>query len=283
MNKLIGTTETDYVVAMDTDSIYLNMHPLIKQYDPKNPVNFIDNICKKRLEPVIEKGYDNLFKHMNAYENRMVMGREVIADRGVWTAKKRYILNVHDKEGVRYTNPKLKIMGVEAVKSSTPSICRAKLKEIFEVILTGTEQEMQKFIRDFEKEFNTLEPEDVSFPRSVTEISKWEDDLRMYKGGCPIHVRGSIVYNNYIKRKGLDKIYEKVQDGTKIKFCYMRVPNVLRENVISYPNYLPREDDLHKYVDYTKQFDKSFKEPLRPIVEAMGWRIEKIATLESLF
>jgi DNA polymerase elongation subunit (family B) len=259
------------------------MGPLVKAVNPSDPVKFLDKACQEKFEPAFEKAYAELFERMNAYDNRMVMAREVIADRGIWTAKKRYILNVHNSEGVQYAEPKLKIMGIEAVKSSTPMVVRNKFKEAFKIILTGTEEQTQKFIQDFETEFKSLDPEDVSFPRGVSEITKWKDNNAMFKSGCPIHVRGAILYNHFIKEHGVDKEYEAIQNGTKVKFCYLKMPNPIKQNVISFPQYLPREFDLKEFIDYDTQFEKTFKEPLKPIVEAVGWNLEKVATLEDFF
>jgi len=259
------------------------MGDLVKQFEPKNPIDFLDAACRDTLEPVIEKAYADLFKRFNCYTNRMEMSREVIADRGIWTAKKRYILNVFDNEGVRYHEPKLKIMGIEAIKSSTPGACRDALKELFKVIVSGSEDKTQKAIEQFRQYFKTLPPEEVSFPRGVSAIEKWKDRQTVFKNGTPIHVRGALMYNNAVRENGLDKKYPMIQPGDKIKFSYMRMPNPLRQNVISYPDYLPPELQLHKYIDYDKQFQKTFVDPIEPILSAVGWSIENKQTLEDFF
>lgn len=283
INKILKTDGIDYIIAIDTDSLYVNMAPLIKAVNPNDPVKFLDKACKEKFEPILEKAYEQLFHHMNGYNNRMVMAREAIADRGIWTAKKRYILNVHNNEGVQYSEPKLKIMGIEAIKSSTPMVVRNKFKEVFKLILLGTESDVQNFVKDFEREFMSLDPEEVSFPRGVSELKKWEDPNTLFKSGTPIHVRGAILYNHFLKKKKLDKEYEEIQDGEKVKFCYLKLPNPLTQNVISFPKYLPRDFGLAEYIDYDKQFEKTFKDPLQPIMEAVGWNLEKISTLEGFF
>jgi len=283
MNKILGTEDADYVIAIDTDSVYVNFGKLVNKFNPVDPVAFLDKICSDHFEPVFERSYGSLAEITNAYDNRMVMDREAIADIGIWQAKKRYILNVHNNEGVQYAEPKLKIMGIEAIKSSTPAEVRKALKDIFKVIVTGSEPATQKAIADFKDYFLTLPPEEVSFPRGVNDITKWKSNTTVYTKGCPIHVRGSLLYNKCVKEKGLEKKYELIKSGEKIKFCYLKTPNTLRENVISFPMYFPPELQLTQYIDYNKQFEKTFLDPIIPILESIGWTHEEVNTLESFF
>ncbi len=284
MNKIVGTNGFDYVIAIDTDSVYVNFGPLVKKYIKENHVDIVDKICHDQFEPMIAEAYKKLFELFNGYASRMEMKRESIADRGIWTAKKRYILNVHDNEGVRYAEPKLKIMGIEAIKSSTPAACREALKALFKVIISGSEAKTQKAIQDFKQYFSTLPAEAVSFPRGVNEVTKWERKRDgIYAKGTPIHVRGAILYNHYVKDKSLDKKYALIQNGEKIKFCYLKLPNPIKENVISFPDYLPPELQLNKYIDYDTQFEKTFLDPILPILEAIGWSPEEKVSLEDFF
>ena len=283
MNQLLGSEDVDYVIAIDTDSLYVNFGPMIEKFSPKNPVKFLDMLCKDKFEPHIAKSYDKLFTNMNCYKPRMEMGREVIADRGIWTAKKRYILNVHNNEGVQYAEPKLKIMGIEAIKSSTPEVCRDKFKEIFKILVSGGEAEAQEYIRQFKQEFKNLPPEKIAFPRSVSNIKDWSDRKTIYKKSCPIHVRGSLLFNKKVKDNKLTKKYELVTGGTKIKFCYLKLPNPIQENVMAFIEVMPDEFKLEKYIDYDLQFDKTFTEPLKLILDAIGWSAEPKATLDEFF
>jgi len=282
LNKLLDTDE-DYVIAIDTDSVYVNFKPFVDKFQPADPVQFLDKVCQEHFEPMFERSMQQLFDDMNCFENRMVMEREVIADRGIWQAKKRYILNVHNSEGVQYEKPKLKIMGIEAIKSSTPEVARGWMRELFPVLMSGTEEETQAYIRKCKDEFRKLRPDQVAAPRGVTDIDKWVDRQSVYKRGCPIHVRGSILYNNALKSKGLDKRYELIRNGNKMKYTYLRLPNPLKENVISFIDYLPPELGLERYIDYDLQFDKAFLDPVQSILDAIGWKSEPTATLEDFF
>ena len=290
MNTALGTDDKDYVIAIDTDSLYVNMNELVKKFNPKDPVKFLDKICREHFEGILEKAYAVLAKKMNVMENRMEMSREVIANRGVWIAKKRYILNVHNNEGVQYAEPKMKMMGVDAVRSSTPQVCRDKFKKIFKVIIDEGEVATQRFIADFRKEWKQLPPESISFPRGCN-ISKkkdgvqftWADPKTIYKKACPIHVRGALLYNHYIKQAGLDQKYELIQNGEKIKFVYLKTPNPMKENIVAYANDLPKELDLHRFIDYNKQYEKAFVDPIRHLLDALEWDVEPVATLEDFF
>ena len=289
LNKILKTEEVDYVIASDTDSIYLNLGPFVdavfgsKEKSTEDVVDFLDKVCEVEFEKYISSSYQALADYVHAYDQKMFMKRENIADRGIWTAKKRYILNVWDSEGVRYNDAKLKIMGLEAVKSSTPAPCRQMIKDGLKVIMSGTEDEMIDYIEKCRTEFRSLPPEEVSFPRSVSNVVKYKGANTIYAKGTPMHVRGALLFNHYIKEKKLDKKYAYIQNGEKIKFCYLKNPNPTRENVISFIQDFPKELDLVRFVDYETQFNKAFLDPVRAILNAIGWSDEKKVTLESFF
>ena len=303
--RSILKTEHDYVIAIDTDSLYVDFGPLVKKLNPNNPVSFLDKICKEHFEPAIKKDYDKFYKMLNSYENRMVMAREAISDVGIWTAKKRYILNVHNNEGVQYKEPQLKMMGIEAIKSSTPEVVRKKFKEVFKLIVSGNEEKTQEVIAEFKNEFRTLSPEQIAFPRScnisgykwrtgivngkkekVKTYINWSDRITIFKKSCPIHVRGALLYNYYLKRYKLQNKYELVGNGSKIKYCYLKKPNIVKSHVIAFDDVLPKELKLHDRINYDLQFTKAFLEPLNLILDPIGWKAEKkkdIQTLEEFF
>ena len=283
MNKVLGTDNEDYVIAIDTDSLYINMGGLVDKVKPKNPVKFLDKVAQEKLEPLLEDAYNKLKDYVNAYEQKMVMAREVIASKGVWTGKKHYALNVWNSEGVQYKEPKLKIMGIEAVRSSTPAPCRHMFKDTLKVLLEEDEAAVQDYLRKLKEEFNSLDVEDIAFPRSVNRLEHYRDAASIYKKGTPIQVRGALLYNHYVDKHGLTNKYEKIHSGEKIKFVYLKTPNRVQDNVIAFPTVLPNEFNIREHVDYESQFEKAFLEPFKTILDAVGWEAEQRVTIEDFF
>ena len=287
LNKLLKTSNDVYVVASDTDSIYIKLDSIVNKIfkdksDNKKIVKVLDRFCEEKLQPYIDKSFSKLAKYVKAYDQKMFMKREVIANKGIWTAKKRYILNVFNEEGLDLKEPKLKIMGIEAVKSSTPAPCRVKIKEALKVIMNKDETALVDFIENFRSHFKKLSPEDIAYPRSCNNLKKYSSSKDIYQKSTPIHVKGALIYNNMLKKNKLRK-YEVIQDGDKIKFITLKEPNPIREHVISFSSKLPKEFNLHNYIDYDEMFTKSFLEPLRFIVNAIGWNFERKATLDEFF
>ena len=292
MNKLLSTDDVDYVIASDTDSIYLRLGDLVNKVygvdgvvkmPAQKVIEFMDRVCEDKLQPYIDKSYEELANYVHAYAQKMQMKREGLSDKGVWTAKKRYILNVYNNEGVQYAEPHMKVMGLEMIKSSTPSAIREKMKASIKLMMTGTEQEVQDFIAKFRQEFKTLPAEEISFPRGLNGLNTYSDPVMMFKKGTPIHVRGAIVYNHYLKQKDLTKKYPLIQEGEKLKFTYLKMPNHFKNDVISFPSRIPKEFELDNYIDYDVQFDKAFLEPISVILRCMNWSAEKTNSLEDFF
>lgn len=289
LNKILKSGNVDYVIASDTDSLYINMGPLVesvfkeRKKTTESVVSFLDKVCQVEFEKYIESSYQELADYVNAYEQKMYMKRECIAERGIWTAKKRYILSVWDSEGVRYENPKLKIKGIEAIKSSTPAPCRKMLKESFNLMMSGSEDDVINFIEECRKEFKSLSPEQIAFPRSASDVQKYHSSSTIYSKGTPIHVRGALLFNHYIKQNKLNSKYSLIQNGEKIKYIFLKKPNIIHENVISFIQEFPKELNLDKYIDYELQFEKAFLEPLKIILDAINWKIEKKVNLELFF
>jgi hypothetical protein len=288
MNKILRTENEDYVIASDTDSIYLNLGPLVKtiiqpEFTVERVISIMDKICEDRIQPFIDKSYRELADYVHAYDQKMQMKREGLSNKGIWTAKKRYILNVYNNEGVQYKEPDLKVMGLEMIKSSTPSVVRDKMKELIKILVSGTESDVQDFIADFRKQFKSLPVEDISFPRGLNGLNNYSDSVTIYKKGTPIHVKGAILYNNKLKQLGLTKKYQLIQEGEKVKFTYLKMPNTFKDSVVSFPSRLPAEFELQEFIDYDTQFEKTFLEPIKVILDCMKWQTEKTSSIEDFF
>jgi DNA polymerase elongation subunit (family B) len=287
MNKILDT-DNDYVIASDTDSIYLRMGELVNKFvknqsNVQKVISFMDKICEEKLQPFIDNSYQELADYVKAPQQKMQMKREALADKGIWTAKKRYILNVYNNEGVQYKEPYMKVMGLEMIKSSTPSAVREKMKDAIKIMMQGSEQDIQKFISDFREDFKNLPIEDISFPRGLNGLNKYSDALSLYKPSTPMHVRGGILYNHFLNKLELTNKYPLIQEGEKVKFIHLKLPNPFKENVISYPNRLPKEFNLSKYIDYDTQFEKAFLEPIEVILKCINWDSEKKSSLQDFF
>ena len=292
LNQVIQSDKKDYIIASDTDSVYIRFKEVIDKFSSdKNisgKVDYADNASKKIILPYIEKQFDDLARIMNAFENKIQMGREVIADKGVFTAKKRYMLNVWDSEGVRYTQPKQKIMGIETSRSSTPEVVRKELKNAISIILNKDENAIIQFVSEFKSRFMKMSPEEIAFPRSVNGLDKYKDSATIYKLKTPVQVKAALLHNHYIKEMKLSMKYNCIFEGEKIKFVYLKKPNPLagmhgEDCVIGFSNKLPREFGAEEYIDREKQFEKSFLDPLVTILDVIGWKHEQRNTLESLF
>ena len=286
LNKVLETDNEDYVLASDTDSLYVTMEKMVEKVgltDTDKIIKFLDTVCDGKIQDVIDKCYGEMAEYVNAFQQKMVMKREVLADVGIWVAKKHYVLNVHNSEGVQYEEPKLKIMGIEAVKSSTPEPCRNALKKAFKIMMNGTEDDVINFIEEFKTEFNTFPAEDISFPRSVKGLAKYYDSATIYRKSTPIHVKGSLIYNKILQNKRLTRKYPVIQEGEKIKYAYLKEPNPTGDTVIAMLNNLPDEFELKQYIDYEKQFSKSFLDPMIGILSVIGWKHERKNDIMSFF
>ena len=288
LNMILSTDNQDYVIASDTDSIYLNLGPLVDRLDSgklssERMVHVLNSFCEEKIVPFIDQSYKELSDYLQCYEETLIMKRECIAEKGIWTAKKRYILNVWDNEGVRYKEPKIKMMGIEAVRSSTPSSCRDYITQAMKILMSGTEEDLIKYIEKSREEHKTLDLSLVSFPRTANNITKFKDNVTMYCKGTPMHVRASILFNHILRERKLDNKYNYINDGEKIKYLFLRVPNPSSQNVIAFINEFPKEFDLTKYIDHDTMFEKGFIEPLRSILNVVGWNTEHVSTLEDFF
>lgn len=284
LQKIMGDTK-DRVVALDTDSNYLVLDDLVKkgipdETDPNKIVDFLDRIGRKKLEPFISAKFQELHDYLNCAQQLMIMEREAIADAAIWTAKKRYFMRVWDNEGVRYTVPKMKIKGMEAIKSSTPEICRNQMKHIFGQMLEHSEDVVLDQIEEFKKKWFTLPAHEIAFPSSINDLSKYDNDEQFVPKGTPIHARGSLIHN-----WSLDKCsgkVDRIRNGDKIKYIYLNEPNTLRSYVVSFKGFLPKEFKADEYIDYETMFKKAFIKPLESVLGQINWNTEKVANFGNL-
>jgi len=288
LNRVCGTNnEVVYSFYSDTDSCYITLKNLVETFYKDKPkdkiVDILDQIGTEQIEPCIDKAMSKLAKYTNAFEQKIFFKREAIADKAIWIAKKRYAMNVWDNEGVRYSTPDLKVMGLEIVRSSTPAPVRDSLREAVRLCLTSDQDTLHKFIESTKSKFKSMSPEEIAFPRGCNNMAKYRSSSHIYNKGTPMHVRGSLLYNFYLEKNNLSHKYEQIQEGDKIKFLYLYEPNLIKENTVAFVTKLPEEFDLHKYVDYDTMFQKAFLEPMDTIVKSMGWTTEPVATLEDLF
>jgi DNA polymerase elongation subunit (family B) len=283
MNKVCKTNGVDYIIASDTDSIYVTFENLIPyNCDDLEAVKTIDEFCEKKIQPYMARCYQELAIMMNAYQQKMEMKRETIANKGIWKAKKMYILNAWNVEGVQYEKPKLKIQGIEAVRSSTPHACRENIKKALSIIMNEDEQSLQEFIAQFREDFSLLPFEQVAFPRGIKGMGKYKDSGSIYKLGTPIQVKGALIFNHLLKQHNIKNI-PPIMDGDKIKFAYLKNPNPIGETVIATADYLPNQFKIDDHVDRDKQFEKSFLEPLKAITDVINWKVERKITMEDFF
>jgi DNA polymerase elongation subunit (family B) len=281
----------DYVLAVDTDSVYLNLDDIITQIQQKTQItditDFVDKICEQKIQPELKKEMDLLTKTLNCSENKIFFKREAIASAGMFIAKKRYALLVQDLEGIRFEEPKLKIMGLETARSSTPAIVRKKLKDCIKIILTKTPEELRQYVNEFYDEFMILPISDVAAPRGVKGINKYSDNTKIYQTGTPIATKAALLYNSYSKKIGIDKQYAAIKENDKMKFVFVKIPNPYgmagKDAVMGFINSPPKEFNLEKYIDRKKQFEKTFGEPLDNILQAINWKLNAEVSLESFF
>lgn len=287
LNKL-SKTDKDYIIFMDTDSCGVNFGDLVEKFIPKDKTKhevakILHKMITDKIQPKIDEFCLELSDLLNVYKNTISYKLEKICSSGVFVAKKRYALNVFVNEGVFYNEPKIKVTGLEIVKSSTPKVVRENLRECVKIILNKSESELQQFVSTFRSKFSNMTVEDIAFPRGVNGIYKYSDSVMLYKKSTPIHVRAAILFNKLLKDKNLDSEFEFIKDGDKIKFCYLKTPNHIKENVIAFPEKLPKQFDLQRYVDYNYMFSKSFEEPLKAITDVIGWSVEKKNSLDDFF
>jgi DNA polymerase elongation subunit (family B) len=288
MNNILDyrTRDKDYVIASDTDSVYLALEDVVTRvYHPNQPpdtktiIKMLDLFCETKVGPVITDSYKKLAFYVNAYEQKMEMKRESLADKGIWTAPKRYILNVYNKEGVEYEKPKLEIKGLEVIKSNTPSSCRKAMKDAISLLMNGKESDLHSYTEKFRTEFAKLPLDEIAFPSGVKGLREYSDKNTIYGKKTPIHVKACLLFNHRLKQLQLHNKYAPIPEGEKIKFVYLKKNNPIGDTVIGFIDILPPEFELDSFIDRLLQFEKAFIEKLTIITTCIGWSVEARATL----
>jgi len=283
LNNLLGT-DKDYVIASDTDSLYVEMKGIVDKFVPnktvQEKVEFLDKVCEGKIQPFIDKFYGELAERVNAYEQAMQMKREAIAETAVWTGAKRYIMNVWNNEGVAYKEAKFKMVGIEAVRSSTPTICRGAIEDAAKIVLSGRQEDLFEYIEKFRVLFHNANPAEIARNSSVKEMSKYT----LGDKGVPMHVKGALNYNEMLRKLSLENKYPRINDGDKIKFVSLTLPNPARCEVIAFPaGYLPPEFNIEKYINREDHMGIGFMTPITTIATAAGMKTQHVATLEDFF
>ncbi len=286
LNNLLGTNGFDYAFYGDTDSNYITLDKLVEKMgyrgrSVEDTVNMVDRFVKSKLDPMILKGTEDLALLANAYENRMVWEREVIAQNAIWQAKKRYAMIVNNSEGVAYKTPKLKFMGLEAKKSSTPEHCRKWLQECYRIALESDEKVLQERVLQIKADFDKMSIEDISQPRGVNNMEKFASHATIYEKGTPIAVKAALLHNHMVKKLGL--ALPLIHSGEKILFVQLKKPNPLGDSVIGFNGFFPREFGLEAFVDRETAWQKTFVEPLNNYLSAIGWSHERKASVMDFF
>lgn len=287
LNNEFNTSNRDYVLLSDTDSLTVDLSLLVdskyKDCDTTTILNALDDYSKNIIQAKLAEYFEDLADNMNAYQNQMFMKRENICDKVVCMAKKIYIMNVWDSEGgVRYSSPKLKIMGYGGKKSNIPAICRIALRDCVDIIMNKSEDLLQEYIDNFKELFYNSKFIDIAQTTSCKGVNEYVDSRTVYKKGTPIAVRGAILHNTLLKDLKLENRIEKITPNDKVKCCYLVLPNILNENIIASVKELPIEFELDEFIDYHLQYEKTFTNQLNKITDIIGWSHKKEINLLAL-
>lgn len=278
----------DRVVYMHTDSAQVCMEDVVEKFfadkSEEERVRLLVKIATEKIEPLLDKTYVDLAKRFNCKQNRISMKTEAVCTRTFYVAKAKYAQYVYYNEGVYYSEPKLKIVGLDAIRSNIPEIGRRLMKEAYKEIFEHGQEALQKFIKTKKAWFKSLSVEEIAFPRGVNGIEKYSANTPTgYIKGTPAHVKAAILYNKLLSDLNLGVTYDKIFSGDKMKFVYIREPNPFGEDKIGFMTELPKDFNAHKYVDYDTQFQKAFLGPMENVLEIIGWEAEQRNTMDSFF
>lgn len=283
LDKVTGIPK-DRIGFSDTDSAAVDMTDLVykfhKRDDPfEDKLNTITKLCDKHFAKMLDDRFIQFAGHLNSMKNRIVMKREKIAS-AILVAKKNYVVNVYDNEGVRYATPKLSVTGLESVKASTPKFFRKKLEEGYKLCFDDDEEKIHKFVLSVHEELYNLHIDDLAGNTTVNNITLFQDGLGGYRTGTPGHVRAAIAYNNLVSASDQ---YQKINNGDKVKIIQLKEPNPVKSKSICWIDKFP--DDLidPKYIDREKDYQKFFIKPFTRVLDVLSWHTEYQPNLDDLF
>ena len=287
LNTKFKTINDEYVIMGDTDSIYICLEKYANQYSNLNNKDISKKLyefCVTDLLKVIDTSFYNLHKYTNSYENKLIMKVEGISEKTIVAAKKRYISALWSNEGIFYDEIKIKIKGLEVVKSNIPKVCKDDIKECIKLILTKDVKYVRSFISSVREKFkNTYTLEEIAKPQGVGDLSKYISPTGNAMPGAQAHFRAAINYNKLIDKFNLERKYSKIYNNDKIKILYLKIPNIVGENVIGFKKEFPVEFNINKYIDIDEQFDSTFLKPLKIITDSIQWNISNTRTIDEAF
>ena len=279
----------NFAFYQDTDSCYLDLTLFVNKFftpeqqinEKEKIINFLDTICKNKIEPYVDDCYKELADYVNA-EHRMFMKREVIAMDCIVAGAKKYTMLVADSEGVRfYPKLKHKIVGLDSVRASFPRFCREWMKEAYKIAMVGTEEEFHEFVKSKKKEFYNTSIDKISSVTSVNNIAKYSDKDTMYIKGSPSQVKASIWHNKLVEKFNLN--VPMINSGDKIRTVGLITPNPYNITKIAFKGTLPTEFGLHPFINYDSNWEKNFISPMNNLIRIIGWTTEQQASLMSWF
>lgn len=265
-----------------TDIVY---HPKLNwnKLPDQKIVDNIDKFCSEKLDKVLEKAFDKLAVEMNSYKQTISMKREAIG-KGVFVAPKNYTMLVYDNEGQRYLEPKMKVTGLEAIRSDTPKVFREVLKKIYKMMYYETNLDVQKVVKEFHDEYMQLKLIDIGEPTGVS-INEYtnSNQLGVFSSGMPYHVKAAFTYNTVIKNMNLMSDNQLIREGDKIKLYRLKKENPYKNNRIAIVDSIPPELELEKYVDREAMFEQFFIKACNRVLTVKGWSAYKKVDLSSVF
>lgn len=270
---------TNLTIYQDTDSVYITLKPILTKANIDLTVeNKINNLVHEIVNNIDSYVNENILvwaeKELFSIDPRYVFKREVIADVGLFLQKKRYMLHVCDEEGI--ATDKFKFVGVELVRSTTPTKVKKLIERVTKTALSTQDIKTTNSVyRNTYTEFKELLPDEIALRSTLNNLDKYNRGASLYKfqNATPSHVKGAIAYNLLLEEfKLVDKL-EKIQTGQKVKKIYCS-KNKYGLDAIAYITELPSQFGLN--VDWDRMFNKLVTQPIERLYEAIGWTLPVI-------